>query len=355
MKKVLKKSLVLGLALVCVLNIVSVIASAASPSSGDLGKNLKWSVSGKGVLTIKGKGEMADFGIADARPWDDHRDEIVKVVVEDGVTSISEEAFSHLGNLNDVEFPNTLVFVGSDIFYNSSYQAKADKYGVRYEDGILLEASEELKGTYTIANGTRVIAEYAFNNFEDQSGLKKVILNEGLITIGMNAFRNCQSIEHITIPASVRNFGEGAFDGCESLKTVVIKNGVTCINRVAFINCYSLELIAIPESVTNIDDQAFANCDKLKEVYYTGTLEQWNKMEKAYGNEALAKATVYCKGDISKDGKTNSSDALMVLQHSVKKIELTSWQIILADVYADSKINSSDALEILKISVGSTK
>lgn len=309
MKKMLRKSFALVLAIVCVLNIASVIASAAAPSSGDLGKNLKWSVSSKGVLTIKGKGEMTDFGVADARPWDDHRDEIVKVVVEDGVTSVSEKAFSHLGELKEVELPKSLIFVGCDIFYGSLYdgQVKADKYGVRYEDGVILNSTTEIKGTYEIAKDTRVIADYAFNG---QSELKQVKMPEGLITIGVEAFKDCRSIESVTIP----------------------------------------------ESVTSIGYQAFANCENLNEVCYAGTLAQWNKIKIHVSNdEWLREVKIYCKGDINRDGKTNSSDALMALQHSVGTIELKSEQIALADVCTDSKINSSDALEILKISVGSTK
>lgn len=58
-------------------------------------------------------------------------------------------------------------------------------------------------------------------------------------------------------------------------------------------------------------------------------------------------------GDVNKDGKINSSDALLVLQSSVGSVTLTSEQKTLADVNRDNKINSSDALKILQYSVGS--
>ncbi len=66
----------------------------------------------------------------------------------------------------------------------------------------------------------------------------------------------------------------------------------------------------------------------------------------AFGIIASAKAA----GDVTGDGKVNSSDALLVLQYSVDKskpIDKTA-----ADVNGDGKINSTDALTILKISVG---
>ncbi len=58
------------------------------------------------------------------------------------------------------------------------------------------------------------------------------------------------------------------------------------------------------------------------------------------------------KGDVNSDSKINSSDALLVLQHSVESIKLTADQIARADMNSDSKINSHDALMILQKSVG---
>lgn len=59
------------------------------------------------------------------------------------------------------------------------------------------------------------------------------------------------------------------------------------------------------------------------------------------------------KGDVNMDMKINSSDALLVLQHSVQTITLTESQQIFADMNSDKKINSMDALMVLQKSVGS--
>lgn len=66
----------------------------------------------------------------------------------------------------------------------------------------------------------------------------------------------------------------------------------------------------------------------------------------------IVKGSAQQKGDINADKKINSSDALMVLQHSVQIIKLTSAQINFADMNNDKKINSLDALIILQKSVG---
>lgn len=56
-------------------------------------------------------------------------------------------------------------------------------------------------------------------------------------------------------------------------------------------------------------------------------------------------------GDVNSDGKINSSDALLILQHSVGSAP-SGFNKNLADMNSDGKINVSDALTVLQISVG---
>ncbi len=60
----------------------------------------------------------------------------------------------------------------------------------------------------------------------------------------------------------------------------------------------------------------------------------------------------YKLGDATKDGKINSYDALVILQHSTDMIVLNKSAFILADVNKDNTVNSSDALLVLQYSVG---
>ena len=57
-------------------------------------------------------------------------------------------------------------------------------------------------------------------------------------------------------------------------------------------------------------------------------------------------------GDVSADGKINSMDALLILQHSVEITKLNGTECNAADINGDGKINSLDALIVLQISTG---
>ena len=109
--------------------------------------------------------------------------------------------------------------------------------------------------------------DYPFQEvFSNCRSLVKVILNNGLQTIGSWAFNNCTSLCHIIIPSSVYYIGYKAFFNCVSLDTVVLTNGLRRIGDNAFHNCTSLQHIIIPPSVIEIDEEAFHGCINLVTV-----------------------------------------------------------------------------------------
>ena len=138
------------------------------------------------------------------------------------------------------------------------------------------------------------------NGFSELKNLKKIILPDGLQTIGENAFYNCTSLESISIPSSVESIGDDAFTNCNSLTGVnitdiskwckisfgnynanplsrahnlflgenlltdlVIPDGVTAIEDYAFYGCTSLTNVTASSNLTNIGKSAFRSCNKL--------------------------------------------------------------------------------------------
>ncbi len=81
-----------------------------------------------------------------------------------------------------------------------------------------------------------------------------------VISIGDDAFFNCNALYMVKIPNTVISIGSGAFSGCSGLLMITIPNSVTSIGDNAFSSCRKLESVAIPNSVTSIGDYAFSGC-----------------------------------------------------------------------------------------------
>jgi len=96
------------------------------------------------------------------------------------------------------------------------------------------------------------------------------------------------------IPTFFREQGEAAFRECSSLQEITIPAGVKSLGMYTFYNCISLKYIFIHESLGSIGAYAFAYCDDLNTVYYGGSVNDWKKMQiNTKENDAIINATVY--------------------------------------------------------------
>ena len=102
--------------------------------------------------------------------------------------------------------------------------------------------------------------------------IKKVVIEDGVRSIGYNAFCRCTALTEITIPESVTSIVHSAFSGCSSLTHITIPQAVGIINNDTFHNCSSLEEIVIPDNVTALGNNAFSSCESLKSVVFGSSL-----------------------------------------------------------------------------------
>jgi len=130
---------------------------------------------------------------------------------------------------------------------------------------------------------TKIIGTHAFAN----TNIKEVILNEGLETINDRAFYDCELLEKINFPASLKEIKEDAFCYTE-LKTIDLSkcDKLTVLKDCAFYHCTeatnlilppkikyipiqcfkfaNFETIDFPDSLEVIDKEAFRSCERLK-------------------------------------------------------------------------------------------
>ena len=115
----------------------------------------------------------------------------------------------------------------------------------------------------SIPDGVQYIGKWAFYNC---TSLVSVTIPEGVTSIYDNTFYENRSLIDVTIPESVTTIEKYAFFGCRSLTTISLPSKLTCINEGVFTNCYTLKNITIPEKVTLIGKSAFYGCEVLTEI-----------------------------------------------------------------------------------------
>lgn len=100
----------------------------------------------------------------------------------------------------------------------------------------------------------------------------EVVIEEGVTSIGKNAFYGITNMTSVSIPSSVTYFGPAAFRNCSSLNDISIPDSVTYLYADVFNGCSSLTNITIPSSITCIPNNCFASCKNLTDVVIPGTV-----------------------------------------------------------------------------------
>ena len=143
--------------------------------------------------------------------------------------------------------------------------AEAERLAKMFEmkDGILVKyhSPENPESTVTVPASVTSIGQSAF---EHTWGIKRLILPEGLLTIGESAFAWTR-IGEINIPSTVSYIGKCAFQGTD-ITEVVLPRGIASVEESAFSYCDNLESVAIPSGVTRIDKAAFSHAKMLSSI-----------------------------------------------------------------------------------------
>ena len=116
-------------------------------------------------------------------------------------------------------------------------------------------------GVLTIT-GEGEMTDYSYSNRSPWYGqhIKRIIIDDGVSTIGNEAFDDCYTLTSVTIPNSVTKIGTSAFATCIALTSITIPNSVTTIDAATFSGCSALTSVTIPNSVKDISERAFSHC-----------------------------------------------------------------------------------------------
>lgn len=217
-------------------------------------------------------------------------------------------------------------------------------------------SSETPWGEYVLYTYKVGRKEYAYTITDD---VDLVVVNQGITSIGKNAFANAEQLTALQLPSTVTKIGQNAFYNCGELKTltwngindnlnidntsfagtglvqdrilyigtqlvfaetnissVSIKNNTTKIHANAFADCVNLTSITIPASVTAIGSNAFANCTSLTQVVFENA-----KNIKTWGSNIFSGVAGKTDGDYKMIG---NSVILDVVNTGKKKYAISS-------------------------------
>lgn len=106
----------------------------------------------------------------------------------------------------------------------------------------------------------------AMGAFHGCSSITSFSLPSSLTLIGRGTFSGCVSLTEIKLPSSLTTLGSNAFDGCSALKSVELSPNIKSIELETFRYCKSLQSIVIPAAVSSLGNSAFAGCNSLTTV-----------------------------------------------------------------------------------------
>ena len=121
---------------------------------------------------------------------------------------------------------------------------------------------------------------------------------DGVTIIQQDQFQEWTGIKKVIIPPSVKTIAQGAFYECTSLTEVIIPEGVTTIEDYAFYGCNLIE-ITVPSSVTSINDSAFETTIGIQKIYNNSDLNF------TFGSMEHGSIAHDAKLIIDKNGSTN--------------------------------------------------
>lgn len=225
-------------------------------------------------------------------------------------------AFTDCACLESVVLPSTLKSMGSNTFRGCSSLTEISlPPALEFLDYSCLRETSLTEISIPSTVGT--ISEAAFEGCIDLKSVEIPSSSE-LRYLSTSAFEGCTSLTSITLSCpSLRSISQYAFRGCTSLRTAVIEapdmevtlnsdifRGCTALEEVSiltsttylstiFRECGALKKVTLPKTLNTIYSQVFWSCPLLADIYYDGTIEQWNAISKS-NNWRTSTITVHC-------------------------------------------------------------
>ena len=192
------------------------------------------------------------------------------IVLCDGIEKLEDGCFLEFKNLKDISLPTTLKEISNHCFEKSGLREVVLPEGVESIGIKAFCSCIDLKKVF-LTNSLIDIKKEAFSNCFD---LEEINLPINLKNIGEGCFHRCVSLKSMNIPSCVKEIKKRTFYGCRDLKNIGLSSSIRCIGVSAFEGCSSLEMVNGLEYVSKILDSAFYECYSLKKFKLSDCLRE---------------------------------------------------------------------------------
>lgn len=224
-------------------------------------------------MEINGNGVLVRYNILDGA---------TQVSIPGNVVAIGDRVFMGDKALERIYIPGSVKVIGEKAFYGCDHLMEIN----------LQEGTDTIKDSAfamctgmsraslpaslrNLGNGV-FAGDAALNDVKIAQGNGSFFLNDNVI-YDRDSTKLIEMVpgrqgEDYDMPFSVKTIAPYAFWGAENLKNVRVSNNVNSITPFAFTNASALEFIYLPNSVSSIQEYAFRNCSKLRTVAAEGTI-----------------------------------------------------------------------------------
>jgi len=159
----------------------------------------------------------------------------------------------------------TIIPLGSFVFAAVNTGKCGNNLTWEYSDGALTITGKGSMYDWDYEKGTGYKKEPGWCKNYAQS-IKKVVIGNGVTSVGNEAFWDCSSIQAVSIASSVTKIGRRAFSNCSKLKSITIPASVEKIGNLVFYGCLSLQKIAVNGNNKNYCSVSNVLLDKAKKT-----------------------------------------------------------------------------------------
>ena len=217
-----------------------------------------------GTLSITGAGKMADYRSDGSDcPWNEIRQEIRALKVQEGITELGAYAMAGCRNLSRIELPRSLMVIGNGALLGCTGLTGLDL--PEELTGIGSESFRNCTGIQSL-NLPQSLMRIGAGAFQGCTGLQSVTMGDTLVELGKWSFYGCSGLSRVELGKGLKKIGDSAFQNCKSLPQVELPKGLTELGAYAFAGCGALKSISIPNSISELRPFTFAGCGGLTQV-----------------------------------------------------------------------------------------